>query len=131
MAADTRLPSAALSPQLETGCATEEEYLDVLLKNIRNAPAAGAFLECVYQQFYDPDREKIKVATPPEAELREAFRQVVASCQQLQDPVLSAQLAQLTALLSSSSKLLLLRWGLARLVGMALNDRLARTDAVT
>ena len=118
---------ATLYSRFEEGDLSEDDYLDSLLKGIKHSSAADPFLACVFELFYDAEHEEIKVATPPRDELRQTVQQLQSACKGLHDPELDAYLTLLSGLFDTSNDLLRIRWGLARLVGMAISARAAKS----
>ena len=108
-----------LREDYESGNLTEEEYIEEIVRNIGKTNDVQQFLECVYHNYYDADMLISPVSSFTDNQLHEAFEQLEENCTIRQDRLVRDYIALLKEMLDKPQAGVMVRWALAKLVGMA------------
>jgi hypothetical protein len=110
---------ADLKKEFEKGSMPEDDYIEQIVRNIGFTHDVNQFLECVYENFYDRDTLISPVSAFTDLQLLEAFNHLEDDCSLRHDFIVKEYIGLLKEMLPSPQAGVMVRWALAKLVGMA------------
>jgi hypothetical protein len=100
---------------------SQEEYLDLIVENMRHTTGFKELLHCIYEDLYDEEAHVSRVSAFSDADLWAAIESLKLGCVKRKHEELPSYLDLLEELISKPGQGVMVRWGMARLVGYSLN----------
>lgn len=108
-----------LKHSYRSGIIGEEEYIEEIVRSIGQTQDVNLFLDCVYQHYYDSEMLISPVSSFTDNQLEDAFQMLEENCTLRQDVLVRNYIELLKEMLDNPQAGVMVRWAMAKLVGMA------------